>query len=33
MATVTVRYWAAARAAAGRDTETRDAGSVAEMIG
>lgn len=33
MATVTVRYWAAAKAAAGRDTETRDAGTVADVIG
>lgn len=36
MATVTVRYWAAARTAAGRSTETTEtigAGTLAEIIG
>ena len=32
MATVTVRYWAAARAAAGRARETTDAGTLADVI-
>jgi molybdopterin converting factor small subunit len=31
--TVTVRYFAGARAAAGVDTETRSAGSLDELIG
>jgi molybdopterin synthase sulfur carrier subunit len=31
--TVTVRYFAGARAAAGVDTETREAGSLAELVG
>jgi molybdopterin synthase sulfur carrier subunit len=30
---VTVRYFAGARAAAGVDTETRDAGSLEELVG
>jgi molybdopterin synthase sulfur carrier subunit len=30
---VTVRYFAGARAAAGVDTETRDAGSLDELVG
>lgn len=32
MGTVTVRYWAAARAAAGRPSETTDAGTLADVI-
>ena len=32
MNTVTVRYFAGARAAAGVDTETRDAGSLDELV-
>ena len=32
-ATVTVRYFAGARAAAGVDTETRDAGTLDELVG
>ena len=32
-ATVTVRYFAGARAAAGVDTETRSAGSLDELLG
>ena len=32
MSTVTVRYFAGARAAAGVDTETRDAGTLAELV-
>ena len=32
MATVTVRYWAAARTAAGRTSETTDAGTIADVI-
>jgi sulfur-carrier protein len=31
--TVTVRYFAGARAAVGVDTETRDAGSLDELVG
>ena len=31
--TVTVRYFAGARAAVGIDTETRDAGSLGELVG
>jgi molybdopterin synthase sulfur carrier subunit len=31
--TVTVRYFAGARAAAGVETETRDAGTLAELVG
>ena len=31
--TVTVRYFAGARAASGVDTETRDASSLAELVG
>ena len=31
--TVTVRYFAGARAAAGVDTESRDAGSLQELVG
>jgi molybdopterin converting factor small subunit len=31
--TVTVRYFAGARAAVGVDTETRDAGSLQELVG
>jgi len=31
--TVTVRYFAGARAAVGVDTETRDAGSLEELVG
>ncbi len=31
-ATVTVRYWAAARAAAGTDSETRTGASVGEVV-
>ncbi len=31
--TVTVRYFAGARAAAGVDTETREAGSLDELVG
>ena len=31
--TVTVRYFAGARAAAGVDTESRDAGSLDELVG
>jgi molybdopterin converting factor small subunit len=30
---VTVRYFAGARAASGVDTETRDAGSLDELVG
>jgi molybdopterin converting factor small subunit len=30
---VTVRYFAGARAASGVDTETREAGSLAELVG
>jgi molybdopterin synthase sulfur carrier subunit len=30
---VTVRYFAGARAAVGVDTETRDAGTLAELVG
>jgi sulfur-carrier protein len=30
---ITVRYFAGARAAAGVDTETRDAGSLDELVG
>jgi molybdopterin synthase sulfur carrier subunit len=30
---VTVRYFAGARAAVGLDTETRDAGTLAELVG
>jgi molybdopterin converting factor small subunit len=30
---VTVRYFAGARAAVGLDTETRDAGSLEELVG
>ena len=30
---VTVRYFAGARAAAGIDTETRDAGTLGELVG
>jgi molybdopterin converting factor small subunit len=33
MNTVTVRYFAGARAAVGVDTETRDAGSLQELVG
>ena len=33
MNTVTVRYFAGARAAVGVDTETRDAGSLEELVG
>lgn len=33
MATGTVRFWAAARAAAGSDTEPYDATTLAELIG
>jgi molybdopterin synthase sulfur carrier subunit len=32
-ATVTVRYFAGARAASGVDTETRDAGTLEELVG
>ena len=32
MASVTVRYWAAARAAAGAATETTEPGTLAEVI-
>ena len=32
-ATVTVRYFAGARAASGVDTETREAGSLDELVG
>lgn len=32
MTTVTVRYWAAARAAAGRDTESVAAGTLADLV-
>ena len=31
--TITVRYFAGARAAVGVDTETRDAGSLQELVG
>jgi molybdopterin synthase sulfur carrier subunit len=31
--TVTVRYFAGARAAVGLDSETRDAGTLAELVG
>jgi molybdopterin converting factor small subunit len=31
--TITVRYFAGARAAVGVDTETRDAGSLDELVG
>ena len=30
---VTVRYWAGARAAAGVDTESREAGTLDELVG
>ena len=33
MSAVTVRYFAGARAASGVDTETRDAGSLDELVG
>ena len=33
MSTVTVRYFAGARAAAGVDTETRSAGTLDELVG
>ena len=33
MNTITVRYFAGARAAVGVDTETRDAGSLDELVG
>ncbi|MFL6097978.1 MAG: MoaD/ThiS family protein [Blastococcus sp.] len=33
MGAVTVRYFAGARAAAGVDTETREAGSLDELVG
>jgi molybdopterin converting factor small subunit len=33
MSTVTVRYFAGARAAAGVETETRDAGTLGELVG
>ena len=33
MSTVTVRYFAGARAAAGVDTETREAASLDELVG
>ena len=32
MATVTVRYWAAARTAAGTTAETRDADTLADVL-
>ncbi len=32
LATVTVRYWAAARAAAGRASETREASTLADVV-
>jgi molybdopterin converting factor small subunit len=33
VSTVTVRYFAGARAAAGVETETRDAGTLGELVG